>query len=211
MVANEMTSNAKTSQESPLILKSITAVGVAVFSGFMFMNWQHTLSEAKVAKEAEKTVATQTTNTTTSSTTPVQTEPVAANSTATVSQIPAAETATNPSVSSVVETTIVETEAEITDPTLIASLNQKLYNEVDQAWQQIPTFSDNLVYQVKVQENGEIADYAPLNEAAANHLSEVPLDELYNKKAAMLSEKVANFLVILTPSGSLQVNPWIGQ
>lgn len=198
MVTNEMTSNDKNYQESPLILKSITAVGVAIFSGFMFMNWQHTLSEAKLAKEAEKTVATQT-------------EAVAANSTATVSQTPAAETVTNPSVSSPVETTFVEAEAEITDPNLIASLNQKLYNEVDQAWQEIPTFSDNLVYQVKVQENGEIADYAPLNEAAANYLSEVPIDELYNKKAEMLSEKVANFLVILSPSGSLQVNPWLGK
>ena len=198
MVTNEMTSNAKTSQESPLVLKSITAVGVAVFSGFMFMNWQNTLSEAKLAKEAEKTVATQT-------------ESVAANSTSTVSQTPAAEPATNPSVISNVETSFVEPEAEITDPDLIASLNQKLYNEVDQAWRQIPTFSDNLVYQVKVQENGEIADYAPLNEAAANHLSEVPIDELYNKKAEMLSEKVANFLVILSPGGTLQVNPWLGK
>ena len=205
MVAKQVGLN---SQES-LILKSITAVGVAVFSGFMFMNWQNTLSEAKLAKEAEKTVATQAN--TTSSATPVQTEPVVVNSTSTVSQTPAAETATNPSVSSGVETSFVEPEAEITDPDLIASLNQKLYNEVDQAWRQIPTFSDNLVYQVKVQENGEIADYAPLNEAAANHLSEVPIDELYNKKAEMLSEKVANFLVILSPGGTLQVNPWLGK
>ncbi|ERT04793.1 hypothetical protein M595_5263 [Lyngbya aestuarii BL J] len=209
MVTNEMTSNAKNSQESPLILKSITAVGVAVFSGFMFMNWQHTLSETKVAKEAEKVVATQAN--TTSSTAPVQIEPVAINSTATVSQTPVETTVTNQSVSSSAETSFVEAEAEITDPNLIASLNQKLYNEVDQAWQQTPTFSDNLVYQVQVQENGEIADYSPLNAAASDYLTEVPIDELYNKKAAMLSEKVAKFLVVLTPSGNLQVNPWLGK
>jgi ribosomal protein L10 len=94
---------------------------------------------------------------------------------------------------------------------MIESLNQKLYNQVDTAWQETPTFSDNLVYQVKVQENGEIADYSPLNEAAVQHLSEIPLDNLQDKKAGELSAKVAKFLVVLTPSGSLQVNPWIGQ
>lgn len=206
MVTNEMTSNAKTAQETPLIIKSITAVGVAVFSGFMFMNWQHTLSEAKVSEEAKKTVATQA-NTTTS-TTPVQTQPVVINSTQTPSQIPVVTTASNTSVTPTVETT---SSAEITDPAMIKSLNQKLYNEVDQAWQKTPTFSDNLVYQVEVQENGEIADYSPLNAAASDYLSEVPIDELHQEKAAGLSKKVAKFLVVLTPSGNLQVNPWLGK
>ncbi|EAW38368.1 hypothetical protein [Lyngbya sp. PCC 8106] len=206
MTTQEINSN---SQEASLIIKSITAVGVAVFSGFMFMNWQHTLSEAKVAEEAKKTVATQA-NTTTS-TTPVPTQPVVINSTQTPSQIPVVTTASNTSVTPTVETTFVETEAEITDPNLIASLNEKLYNEVDQAWQQTPTFSDNLVYQVEVQENGEIADYSPLNAAASDYLSEVPIDELHQEKAAELSKKVAKFLVVLTPSGNLQVNPWLGK
>ncbi len=206
MTTQEINSN---SQEASLIIKSITAVGVAVFSGFMFMNWQHTLSEAKVAEEAKKTVATQA-NTTTS-TTPVPTQPVVINSTQTPSQISVVTTASNTSVTPTVETTFVETEAEITDPNLIASLNEKLYNEVDQAWQQTPTFSDNLVYQVEVQENGEIADYSPLNAAASDYLSEVPIDELHQEKAAELSKKVAKFLVVLTPSGNLQVNPWLGK
>ncbi len=203
MTTQEINSN---TQESSLILKSITAVGVAVFSGFMLMNWQHTLSESKVAEKAEKAVTTQ------ANTTPVQTQPVVVNST----QTPVETPASNPSITPPVETpsvssnamTSIAPAAEITDPAMIKSLNEKLYNEVDQAWQQIPTFSDSLVYQVEVQENGEIANYAPLNAAASDYLSEVPIDELHNKTATDLSEKVAKFLVVLTPSGNLQVNPW---
>ncbi|MEA5542629.1 hypothetical protein VB834_26720 [Limnoraphis robusta Tam1] len=208
MVAKEMTANSQTPQNI-ILLKSITAIGVTVFSGFMFMSWQNTLSEYQKAEQSKKEVATQITPTT-ASTTPVKTEPVAANSTQAITQPPVSTTAENPStpiVNSIPPR--VEADAEITDPKLIESLNQKLYNQVDTAWQETPTFSDNLVYQVKVQENGEIADYSPLNEAAVQHLSEVPLDNLQDKKAGELSAKVAKFLVVLTPSGSLQVNPWI--
>ncbi|MCG5058326.1 MAG: hypothetical protein KA714_10080 [Limnoraphis sp. WC205] len=210
MVAKEMTANSQTPQNI-MLLKSITAIGVTVFSGFMFMSWQNTLSEYQKAEQSKKAVVTQITPTT-ASTTPVKTEPVAANSTQAITQPPVSTTAENPStpiVNSIPPT--VEAEAEITDPKMIESLNQKLYNQVDTAWQETPTFSDNLVYQVKVQENGEIADYSPLNEAAVQHLSEIPLDNLQDKKAGELSAKVAKFLVVLTPSGSLQVNPWIGQ
>ncbi len=203
MVAKEMNSNIQTPQNN-LVLKSITAIGVSLFTGFMMMSWNHTLSQVKLAEKTQETA-----------TTPVETEPVAVNTTPTVSQLPETPTATNSSVTPSVETTsvaptaITTLEAEITDPELLKVLNQKLYNQVDQAWQTIPTFSDTLVYQVKVQENGEIADYSPLNQAAIQHLSEVPIDTLQDKKAGNVAAKVAKFLVVLTPSGSLQVNPWI--
>lgn len=203
MVAKEMNSNIQTPQNN-LVLKSITAIGVSLFTGFMMMSWNHTLSQVKLAEQTQETA-----------TTPVETEPVAVNTTPTVSQLPETPTATNSSVTPSVETTsvaptaITTLEAEITDPELLKVLNQKLYNQVDQAWQTSPTFSDNLVYQVKVQENGEIADYSPLNQAAVQHLSEVPIDTLQDKKSGDVAAKVAKFLVVLTPSGSLQVNPWI--
>ncbi|MDY7020050.1 MAG: hypothetical protein SWJ54_01645 [Cyanobacteriota bacterium] len=242
------------SQES-IVLKSLVGTGVAVFSLFMLMNWQKTLSEAKVAQQAQEAsqpVATQESSTP-SSAIPRQAEPIVESTTPTTSEnsitttpvensVITLENSTEPTVStsteasaentinsdasgalvnSNIETTpetnsvtslSVETPevAAITDPGLVQSLNQQLYTQVDQAWQQTPSFSDNLVYKVQVKENGEIAEYTPLNEAAANYLSEVPIDEL-QKDSTSFSEKVVDFLVVLTPSGRLQVNPWTGK
>ncbi|MEL7035488.1 MAG: hypothetical protein AAFO04_07705 [Cyanobacteria bacterium J06592_8] len=228
------------SQES-LTLKCLVGIGVGVLSVFMLINWQKTLSEAKIAQQAQEAsqpVATPE-STTSASALPRQAETVIESTPPTTSENSVTTPASSPEptvststeispenaintsasgslVGSTLETNSVTSAsietpevAAIKDPELVQSLNDQLYNQVDQAWQQVPSFSDNLVYKVQVKENGEIAEYTPLNEAAATYLSDVPIDEL-QKDAASLSGKVADFLVILTPSGRLQVNPWMG-
>lgn len=227
------------SSSESMTLKALSGVGLAIFALFMFANWQKLLSQAKIAEETKpQTVATQPSSSSTpSSGTPVSTtsstEPTAgttsANTVTSVSSTqPATPSATSteaaPSETLVASTTSSTTDAtiaapeppqesisEIKDTAVIQNLNQQLYDKVDQAWQAMPTFSQDLVYQVVVQEDGDIVEYDPLNPAAANFLKDVPIDELSDEQAATPLEAVAKFLVVMTPNGKLEVSPWTGK
>ena len=232
------TKEAGLSSSEAVTLKAMTGVGLAVFSLFMFANWQKLLSQAKLAEEAQpQEVATQASSTpstatsvsTTSSTAPSSVTTPANTVTSVSSTQPATPSASSteaaPSETLVASTTSSGTDAttiatsvmpeestpEITDTAVIQNLNQQLYDKVDQAWQAMPTFSQDLVYQVVVQEDGDIVEYDPLNPAAANFLKDVPIDELSDEKAATPSESVAKFLVVMTPNGKLEVSPWAGK
>jgi len=105
--------------------------------------------------------------------------------------------------------------AEITDPATLQDLNEKLYNQIDQNWTQLPTFSNHLVYRVAVKSNGAIATYEAVNPAANDYLNEIPLNMLSNSnltdRADSSQESVAKFLVMFTPGGLLEVSPWVSK
>ncbi len=219
-------------------LKAMTGVGLAVFSLFMFANWQKLLSQEKLAEEAQpqevvtqpsSTPSTATSVSTTSSTVPSAVTTSANTVTSVSSTQPATPSASSSepapsetltdstipeaSMPSTVATSVMpeESASEITDAAVIKTLNEQLYDKVDQAWQAMPTFSQDLVYQVVVQEDGDIVEYDPLNPAAVNFIKDVPIDELSNEQAATPSESVAKFLVVMTPNGKLEVSPWAGK
>lgn len=105
--------------------------------------------------------------------------------------------------------TVAATVTPITDPNAIAQLTAQLYTQIDQNWQQYPTFTENLVYQVSVNQTGAIAQYKTINPAAAKYINQTPIPQL--SQATTPDQPQAEFLVVIAPSGSLQVNPLVAE
>jgi hypothetical protein len=63
------------------------------------------------------------------------------------------------------------------------------------------------VYKVTVDAEGSIVDYQPIHQAAVDYLNETPLDGASSNSTASGTD----FMVVMTPSGILEVNPWIGK
>ncbi len=116
-----------------------------------------------------------------------------------------------PSIPSPSVTSVTPVTPEITDPTQISELNWKLYDIIDQNWQQFPTFTEDLIYLVKVNSSGDIFSYQPSNQAASDYLQETPFPDLVdtaNPAAASDPQaSLASFQVVLTPTGELEVTP----
>jgi len=117
----------------------------------------------------------------------------------------------SPSVTSSVTSSVTDVTPEITDPTQISELNWKLYDLIDQNWQQFPTFTEDLIYLVKVDSSGDILSYQPSNQAASDYLQETPFPDLVdtaNPASPTDSQaSLASFQVVLTPTGELEVTP----
>lgn len=106
--------------------------------------------------------------------------------------------------------TSVSSQPEITDATLLEELQFKLYDQIDKTWQTRPTFDRDLVFKVGITKDGVIADYMPVNQPAADYVQEIPLPSLRQPEAAGTQEPLAQYKVVFTPGGVLQVSPWGG-
>jgi len=183
-----------------LAIKLISVVGLTIFTGFYVNSWQRSLSNYYAEKEQQETQVA-------SATPSVYQEQEKLVAIATVEE----------TTKKVVETTEVksvpeqvEIVPEITDPTTIKSLNGKLYQKIDTTWRQIPSFTENLVYKVKVTKEGAIAQYQHINKAALDYIQETPLPNLSGSEE-IGAMPTAEFLVVLAPTGILQVSPWVGK
>lgn len=195
-----------------LALQLVCAVGVLGFAGYMFSTWQHTLTQHSLAQQAQAetsvveeapAMAPVEAQVPPSVTQPEMTATTAAIAPEVASTVPAA-------VPMVTEPT---TTPGITDPATLTTLGQKLYEQIDGSWKSYPTFTSNLVYQVQVQRDGAIAGYDSLNKPAQDYLGETPLPELASNSATLAESSTqpqAKFLVLLMPSGTLEISPWIG-
>ncbi|NJK39156.1 MAG: hypothetical protein HC825_04940 [Oscillatoriales cyanobacterium RM1_1_9] len=242
-----------------IALKTISAIGLVIFTAFMAANWQRSLSEnaAAAAREAAEpavvdsappTSASSSAPTTSTPTTSILTSGASAN-TVTGTETPASSSVqaailssppgaspTSPAVSGITssapgspsETTsstepassisgeissgsgTVDSGVKITDSAKVEALSKALYDQVDQAWTEVPTFSSNLVYLVKVQEDGEVSGYEPVNKSAIDFLKETPLEKV-TSPTAVATDPVAEFVLVLTPTGTLEVSPWLAE
>ncbi|MDJ1174397.1 hypothetical protein [Roseofilum capinflatum] len=170
-----------------VLLKSLSLVGVVIFTGLMASRWNHLLAQAASAEtEVAETVAPE----------PEPEEVIVASASSTP-------------VTPVVMTETVEPEAlAMVDEATLTKLGSELYEQIDSSWQTAPTFSESLVYQVEVNQEGAIAKYTPLNSLASDHLSETPLATLAQTEN---SSSAAPFLVVMAPTGVLEVSPWTGK
>ena len=112
--------------------------------------------------------------------------------------------------------TVAETPtgAKITDANTLEKLTSVLYNLIDTNWRQYPTFSENLVYRVTMNSAENVAEYQHINKAASKYIKETPLAKLANLSTTApegASKSTAEFLVILTPDGVLQVDQWVAE
>lgn len=111
-------------------------------------------------------------------------------------------------------TTTSQTSAaqKITAPAQLEELNGNIYKQIDQSWQTTPTFAENLVYRVKVKPDGEIVSYEGVNQAASDYIQETPLPSLVKSAGSQTAETTpasfAEFKVVLSPAGTLEVTPW---
>lgn len=186
----------------PLPIKIASSIALVAFTVYMVHTWQRELAQVKVASN------------TSTQTAPVQKAdapvPVSASTPterATDTGTTVASAPVNMTTNSPENAPTSEVIAEINDPATLATLNQKVYDQINQAWQTSPTFSESLAYQVKVKEDGAIASYQPINQAAADFVQETPLANLNQSDTS--AQPLGQFLVLLTPNGVLQVSPWM--
>ncbi|MCT7992868.1 hypothetical protein [Laspinema olomoucense] len=215
---NSVSSGPGTEEQTPqasnsLALQLICGVCVLGFSGYMLSSWHQSLVQHSLAQQAQAE-------------TPVVEEapamaPVKAQVQPSATQPPM--TATTAAIAPEVAPTVpgavpMVTEPAptpgITDPATVTTLGQKLYEQIDGSWNSYPTFTSNLVYQVQVQQDGAIAGYNSLNKPAQDHLGETPLAQLTSNSptvAESSTQPQAKFLVLLMPSGTLEISPWVGK
>ncbi|MCT7992867.1 hypothetical protein [Laspinema olomoucense] len=98
----------------------------------------------------------------------------------------------------------------IADPVVIETLSQDLYEKLDSNWTTYPTFTQDLAYRVQINEQGEIVSYEPVDPVAQQYTKELPLPTLSETQPAgsAIAQPLANFRVVFSPTGGLQVNPW---
>ncbi|RMH76124.1 MAG: DUF4335 domain-containing protein [Cyanobacteria bacterium J007] len=101
----------------------------------------------------------------------------------------------------------------ITDPETLATLEDQLYDQIDEAWQTRPEFDRDLIYRVGVGADGAIVGYEAQNDLAREYSDGTPLSQLVYKpvEGGSAPEPVALFEVIFQPDGRLQVDPWQNQ
>ncbi len=114
---------------------------------------------------------------------------------------------TTPATTAPATTAPAIAESTITDPATLQALNSQVLSKIDENWTTNPTFTSSLVYQINVTESGAIASYKEINESAKKYSNETPLPGLIDPAAT--SDKTAKFVVVFTPSGQLEVSPWI--
>lgn len=190
-----------TNNSKSLALKLISLVGLTIFTGFYVNSWQRSLNNYYAEqKQKETQVASATLPITKAETTSVAMASVEKpQDTAVVTEVNNAPEA-------------VAIAPEITDTTTINNLKGKLYQEIDATWRQVPSFTENLVYKVEVTKEGAIAEYEHINKAALDYIQETPLPNLSGSEQAEIgTTPTAEFLVVLTPTGLLQVSPWLGK
>jgi predicted NACHT family NTPase len=103
--------------------------------------------------------------------------------------------------------------SEITDTDRLEELNQKLYDQIDQSWQQTPTWYEDLVFQMRVNVEGVIVNLEPVNQSARDYVQQTPLLKLLNSsdgEIASHKKSSALFRIVMTPRGALEVSPWSG-
>ena len=106
--------------------------------------------------------------------------------------------------------------ANIKDPVVLESLQKQVYDTIDRAWTQNPDFERDLIYRIWVNAQGAIVDYEATDSFATTNLNQTPLRELHQPSADYVrnttgsDSSLAEFRVVFTVGGILQISPWKG-
>ncbi|MBF2090470.1 MAG: DUF4335 domain-containing protein [Synechococcales cyanobacterium K44_A2020_017] len=102
----------------------------------------------------------------------------------------------------------------IVEPDVVDQLMVQLQENLFDSWTQEHSFEDALVYRVAVAENGDVLGFKYVNDAALVRVDETPLPDLQytllDPEAAQ-QEPVAQYRVVFTPAGAVEVSPWHGR
>ncbi|QHG19187.1 DUF4335 domain-containing protein [Nostoc sp. ATCC 53789] len=108
---------------------------------------------------------------------------------------------------------LLNTVPEITDPSQLRALNRQVYNQVHPAWANRSGLQQDLIYRLGVAADGAIVGYKAVNKEANLEVGKTPLPNvLYNPatRPTISNEPIAQFRVVFTTQGVLQVSPWRG-
>ncbi len=103
--------------------------------------------------------------------------------------------------------------SEILETAQIKELQPKLYDQVNDQWNDRQAPPSNAMFRVRVKADGTIADYEPLNSVATDFVKSTPLPKLGQLVAAntKATERLASFKVVFTTHEVVQVSPWYGR
>ncbi|MDY6940234.1 MAG: DUF4335 domain-containing protein [Cyanobacteriota bacterium] len=107
----------------------------------------------------------------------------------------------------------LETTEEITDPDRLDELNQTLYAEIDDAWENRSRVETDLTYRVSTSDDGTIIGYKAESSSAEYDDAEIPLPDLLYVPVdggRAEAESLAEFKVVFRDNGNLEVSPWFG-
>ncbi len=92
-------------------------------------------------------------------------------------------------------------------------MNRQVYNQVHPAWTNRSGLQQDLIYRLGVAADGAIVGYKAVNKEANLGVGQTPLPNvLYNPatRPPISNEPIAQFRVVFTTQGVLQVSPWRG-
>ncbi|MDZ8257239.1 DUF4335 domain-containing protein [Nostoc sp. ChiQUE01b] len=147
----------------------------------------------------------------TSSTTKSLNPPASAAATPIAAVTPTPTATTKPVVKDL--EALLNTVPEITDPSQLRALNRQVYNQVHPAWTKRSGLEQDLIYRLGVAADGAIVGYKAVNKEANQGVGQTPLPNLlYNpaNRARISNEPIAQFRIVFTTNGVLQVSPWRG-
>ncbi len=133
----------------------------------------------------------------------VRLEPTAAPAEANAAEANAAET-NEPEADAAELPTL---EDKVTDGDRIRELNSDLYDSILAEIEPLSA-DEALRFRVRLTEAGEVVGYEPINAAAGLLANETPLPNLVTEADSTANQ--ADFQVVFTESGVLEVNPWDG-
>ncbi|MBE9006003.1 DUF4335 domain-containing protein [Fortiea sp. LEGE XX443] len=108
---------------------------------------------------------------------------------------------------------LLNTVSEIIDPSQLRALNRQVWNQIDPAWNSRAAVKQDLVYRVGVAGDGAIVGYKAVNQGSNEGIESTPLPKLlYNptNRPSIVKEPIAQFKVVFTSKGVLEVSPWRG-
>ncbi|MEA5580916.1 DUF4335 domain-containing protein [Nodularia harveyana UHCC-0300] len=108
---------------------------------------------------------------------------------------------------------VLNTSTEITDSSQLRVMNSQVYNTLNPAWTTRSGLTEDLIYRVGATTDGAIVGYKAVNSQANQDIELTPLPNLlYNpaNRSAIANEPIAQFKVVFTKNGVLQVSPWWG-
>jgi len=99
--------------------------------------------------------------------------------------------------------------SKVTEQAQLDELSKKLYEQIDKAWTTTPTFTEELVYRVTVDQNGNVIKYEATNKAAQDFVKDIPLPSLQTstKPEGGATQKTAEFQVTFSPDTKFKVTP----
>ncbi len=102
---------------------------------------------------------------------------------------------------------------EITNGSRLRKLNNQIYSQVNQAWENRRELQSDIVYRVGAAADGAIIGYKAIDGTANAAIEQTPLPKVLYSPAssgAIANEPIAQFRVVFRTTGVLEVSPWRG-